>query len=101
MVKKSRSKTPVQICRHIIILYKAIYLKIQCMKRTIIYVFGPKRLTPQYSSNTELKLQEGGWLKIGQTSEENDNIDNGNLLWQESIRKRVPVFQRFVSCLKF
>lgn len=51
------------------------------MKRTIIYVFGPKRLSPQYSSNTELKLQEGGWLKIGQTSEENDNIDNGNLLW--------------------
>lgn len=45
------------------------------MKRTIIYVFGPKRLSPQYSSNTELKLQEGGWLKIGQTSEENDNID--------------------------
>lgn len=44
------------------------------MKRTIIYVFGPKRLSPQYSSNTELKLQEGGWLKIGQTSEENDNI---------------------------
>ena len=45
------------------------------MKRTIIYVFGPKRLSPQYSSNTELELQEGGWLKIGQTSEENDNID--------------------------
>ena len=45
------------------------------MKRTIIYVFGPKYLSPQYSSNTELKLQEGGWLKIGQTSEENDNID--------------------------
>ena len=45
------------------------------MKRTIIYVFGPKRLSPQYSSNTELKLQEGGWLKIGQPSEENDNFD--------------------------
>lgn len=50
-------------------------LKLYFMKRTIIYVFGPKRLSPQYSSNTELKLQEGGWLKIGQTSEENDNID--------------------------
>ena len=45
------------------------------MKRTIIYVFGPKRLSPQYFSNTELSQQEGGWLKIGQTSEENDNID--------------------------
>lgn len=45
------------------------------MKRTIIYVFGPKRLSPQYFSNTELSQQEGGWHKIGQTSEENDNID--------------------------
>lgn len=45
------------------------------MKRTIIYVFGPKRLSPQYFSNTEVSQQEGGWLKIGQTSEENDNID--------------------------
>lgn len=45
------------------------------MKRTIIYVFGPKRLSPLYFSNTELSQQEGGWLKIGQTSEENDNID--------------------------
>ena len=45
------------------------------MKRTIIYVFCPKRLSPQYFSNTELSQQEGGWLKIGQTSEENDNID--------------------------
>ena len=45
------------------------------MKRIIIYVFGPKRLSPQYFSNTELSQQEGGWLKIGQTSEENDNID--------------------------
>lgn len=53
------------------------------MKRTIIYVFGPKRLTPQYSSNTELKLQEGGWLKIGQTSEENDNIDK----WESAMAR--------------
>lgn len=45
------------------------------MKRTIIYVFGPKRLSPQYFSNTELNQHEGGWLKIGQTSEDNDNID--------------------------
>ena len=53
------------------------------MKRTIIYVFGPKRLSPQYSSNTELKLQEGGWLKIGQTSEENDNIDK----WESAMAR--------------
>lgn len=45
------------------------------MKRTIIYVFGPKRLFSQYFSNTELKQQDGGWLKIGQTSETDDNRD--------------------------
>ena len=45
------------------------------MKRTIIYVFGPTRLFSQYFSNTELKQQDGGWLKIGQTSETDDNRD--------------------------
>ncbi len=45
------------------------------MKRTIIYVFGPKRLSTQYFSNAELNQQDGGWLKIGQTSVEDDNID--------------------------
>ena len=45
------------------------------MKRTIIYVFGPKRLFSQYFSNTELNQQDGGWLKIGQTSETDDNRD--------------------------
>ena len=45
------------------------------MKRTIIYVFGPKRLFSQYFSNTELNQQDGGWLKIGQTSETDDYTD--------------------------
>ena len=45
------------------------------MKRTLIYVFGPKRLFSQYFSNTELKQQDGGWLKIGQTSETDDSKD--------------------------
>ena len=45
------------------------------MKRTIIYVFGPKRLSSQYFSNTELNREDGGWLKIGQTSETDDNKD--------------------------
>lgn len=43
------------------------------MKRTIIYVFGPKRLSSLYASNKELNLEDGGWLKIGQTSETDDN----------------------------
>lgn len=37
------------------------------MKRTIIYVFGPKRLSKKYYSNGEMILEEGGWLKIGKT----------------------------------
>lgn len=45
------------------------------MKRTIIYVFGPKRLSARYFSNTELNQEDGGWLKIGQTSETDDNRD--------------------------
>lgn len=45
------------------------------MKRTIIYVFGPKRLSSLYFSNTELNREDGGWLKIGQTSETDDNKD--------------------------
>lgn len=38
------------------------------MKRTIIYVFGPRRLGAKYFSNELLDLHEGGWLKIGQTA---------------------------------
>lgn len=38
------------------------------MKRTIIYVFGPKRLSAKYYENKEIRQEEGGWLKIGQTS---------------------------------
>ena len=45
------------------------------MKRTLIYVFGPKRLFSQYFSNAEFKQQDGGWLKIGQTSETDDSKD--------------------------
>ena len=30
------------------------------MKRTIIYVFGPKRLAAKYFANGEMAQQEGG-----------------------------------------
>ena len=45
------------------------------MKRTIIYVFGPKRLESLYYSNNELEQKDGGWLKIGQTSSDDDAKD--------------------------
>lgn len=45
------------------------------MKRTVIYVFGPKRMSSRYFSNKELNREDGGWLKIGQTSETDDNKD--------------------------
>ena len=45
------------------------------MKRTIIYVFGPKRLASLYFSNKELEQKDGGWLKIGQTSSDDDAKD--------------------------
>ena len=45
------------------------------MKRTIIYVFDPKRLGAKYFANEEMTQQKGGWLKIGQTSETDDQKD--------------------------
>ena len=54
------------------------------MKRTIIYIFGPKRLSAKYYENKEIRREEGGWLKIGQTSEENDAVDK-----RESALRRI------------
>jgi hypothetical protein len=54
------------------------------MKRTIIYIFGPKRLSAKYYENKEIRREEGGWLKIGQTSEDNDAVDKG-----ESAMRRI------------
>jgi len=45
------------------------------MKRTIIYVFGPKRLSAKYFANSEMNQHEGGWLKIGQSSTDDDSED--------------------------
>ena len=49
------------------------------MKRTIIYVFGPKRLASLYFANKELELKNGGWLKIGLTSSSDDGMDKRDL----------------------
>ncbi len=38
------------------------------MDKTIVYIFGPRRLASTYYSNGEMRLEEGGWLKIGQTT---------------------------------
>ena len=52
-------------------------------KRTIIYVYGPKRLSEKYLSDKPLVKEEGGWLKIGQTE------DSGKLDWREhTLRER-------------
>ena len=53
------------------------------MKRTIIYVFGPKRLSAKYFANCEMNQQEGGWLKIGQTSTEDDSEDK----WESAMNR--------------
>lgn len=42
------------------------------MKRKIIYVFGPKRLYEKYMENGKMVLEEGGWLKIGETTSHNE-----------------------------
>ena len=52
------------------------------MKRTIIYVFGPKRLSVSYFSNCIMNQHEGGWIKIGQTSTE-DNKDK----WESAMNR--------------
>ena len=50
------------------------------MKRTIIYVFGPKRLASEYQNGNEKSISQEStdvtkWLKIGLTTTEDDNLD--------------------------
>ena len=49
------------------------------MKRTIIYVFGPKRLAHQYRESINVQNSQDScdvtnWLKIGMTTSEDDNL---------------------------
>lgn len=50
------------------------------MKRTIVYVFGPRRLASRYFSNDIMDLEEGGWLKIGKTT-----CEDGKDKWDSAI----------------
>lgn len=52
-------------------------------KRTIIYVFGPKRLEQSYRDNIPFPNDYSGWLKIGLTTSENDTIDK----WDVAIKR--------------
>ncbi len=52
------------------------------MKRTIIYVFGPKRLYEKYLNGYLISQEEGGWLKIGMTSA-CENVDK----WEAALRR--------------
>jgi hypothetical protein len=50
------------------------------MKRSIIYVFGPKRLAHQYRESINVQNSQDScdvtnWLKIGMTTSEDDNLD--------------------------
>ena len=53
------------------------------MERTIIYVFGPKRLSAKYFSNCIMDLNEGGWIKIGKTSENDCSKDK----WEVALNR--------------
>jgi len=37
-------------------------------EKTVIYVFGPKRLSEDYKAGKVLTIENGGWLKIGLTT---------------------------------
>ena len=45
------------------------------MRRTIIYVFTPKRLQKDYQGGLLLPDDTSGWVKIGQTSSDDDKED--------------------------
>lgn len=53
------------------------------MEKTIIYVFGPKRLGSDYRNNKELPNDETGWLKIGLTTSNDENADK----WDVAIKR--------------
>ena len=58
------------------------------MKRTIIYVFGPKRLAHQYRESINIQNSQDScdvtnWLKIGMTTSEDDNLDK----WEVALNR--------------
>lgn len=58
------------------------------MKRTIIYVFGPKRLAHQYRESINVQNSQDScdvtnWLKIGMTTSEDDNLDK----WEVALNR--------------
>ena len=58
------------------------------MKRSIIYVFGPKRLAHQYRESINIQNSRDScdvtnWLKIGMTTSEDDNLDK----WEVALNR--------------
>ena len=51
-------------------------------KKTVIYIFGPKRLSEDYYKGNQLSIENGGWLKIGLTS---CNLDEDP--WSASMKR--------------
>ena len=68
------------------------------MKRTIIYVFGPKRLAHLYQSNQELPHDETSWLKIGLTSTVDDNADKWDVAYNRITQEPRTELVRHVFC---
>jgi hypothetical protein len=59
------------------------------MKRTIIYVFTPKRLQRDYQSGLRLPDFPLGWIKIGKTSSDNDDEDKWDVAYNR-IKQEIP-----------
>ena len=45
------------------------------MVRTIVYVFGPKRCHSDYMKGLPIRLEDGNWLKIGETHSQDETSD--------------------------
>lgn len=51
-------------------------------EKTVIYIFGPKRLSEDYYKGKQLTIDNGGWLKIGLTT-----CDFDQDAWQASMKR--------------
>ena len=51
------------------------------MKRTIIYVFTPKRLREDYLNGKQFTEEQTSWLKIGKTSSQDEIDDKWDVAW--------------------
>lgn len=63
------------------------------MKKTTIYIFGPRRLASAYFSDKPMTLDQGGWLKIGITNKQIKDADSKRVAYwrvNEEVRTGIP-----------